>query len=943
MFKSIRTKLVILFLIFAVAPTAFFAVLVLTNSTDNLEKAAISSFDRELNKKVKQLVSVKQNGINHLNFIHNSLEIESLVEAIYLEDLDEIDYWQYAASKMFGNYLENNRNYLQISFILPNGQYMVNEATSPISIDLSRIFNIASDAGDKVKIISHFSAGDTNQMYFIRSILDDDAEIAGLLIMVLGMRNIFAEFKDSNAGEVLLTDENGTIIISSNSKYKSLSERFNGPIISQLQKSEKRFFKSENGDILLFENIQWNNEQKFIAILTESSHRVYAEVNSFIRLIIYFLMGTIVLVLIPSRLVGASIADPIIQIKNATDSLAEGNINYDLTINDPYEIGSLADSFHIMANNLKQKAEAAQHLSQGNLDIDINLLSDDDILGKAMIEIKKNLSLMLGELQQTIEKQLAGDLDALCDPHKVKGVFQQLLADINNALNAVIDPLETVTGLINEYAEGNLDNEMIALPGKQYMITEGMNKIRQNLNALIIESTSLADAAMHGNLQKFGDANKFKGGYKNIITSFNKALKAIICPLNTVSAYMEEISKGIIPEEIKGEFKGNFEQMKISLQHSTNAVKFLVNDTNHFINGAVNGNLAIRSDSEKHEGEFQKIIQGFNGALRAITKPLEEISISLNQMSVGNLTRKVTGKHKGDLGKMGESLNHAIDALSNILNKIANVSTLVSQSANQVAGASDNVAEGAAVQASSLEETSASMAEINQQTEQNAQSTSSAKHIFTKTIRLASESENYMSGLLDAMSQINASSDNVLKVIKVIDDIAFQTNLLALNAAVEAARAGVHGKGFAVVAEEVRNLAQRSAKAAQESSAYISEAEDKVSSGSQIAHSVAKSLSDMKTGIHKVAAIINDIERSSKDQAQAISQITEALTQIGNVTQTNTASAEQSTSAAQELASQAAALNKMINSFKLHKKNQLKIDIGKQTSPANSITASGAL
>ena len=236
----------------------------------------------------------------------------------------------------------------------------------------------------------------------------------------------------------------------------------------------------------------------------------------------------------------------------------------------------------------------------------------------------------------------------------------------------------------------------------------------------------------------------------------------------------------------------------------------------------------------------------------------------------------------------------------------------VNDAAGQVSSASQQLAEGAGEQASSLEETSSALEEMSAMTRANAQNAKQANELASAAKTNADQGDQTMHQLNSAMGAINESSGQISKIIKVIEEIAFQTNLLALNAAVEAARAGEHGKGFAVVAEEVRNLAQRSAQAARDTTNLIEGSVTRAKEGTTVADSAGKALQAIVSDVTKVADLLNGITQASQEQAQGVDQVNTAVSEMDKVTQQNAAGAEESASAAEELSAQAATLKGVV-------------------------------
>ncbi len=315
-------------------------------------------------------------------------------------------------------------------------------------------------------------------------------------------------------------------------------------------------------------------------------------------------------------------------------------------------------------------------------------------------------------------------------------------------------------------------------------------------------------------------------------------------------------------------------------------------------------------------------------AIKGIAKPITNIVKVANNIADGDLGNKIIEiDSKDEIGMLSSSFKKISDSLNDTLGQVNSAVEQVASGSNQVAQASQSLSQGATEQASSLEEITSSITEISSQAKQNADNAVQASGLSKQAMDNAESGNKQMQELVVAMGDINKSADEIKRIVKIIDEIAFQTNLLALNANVEAARAGKYGKGFAVVAEEVRNLASRSGESVQETTQMVEEAIKNIQTGNNLVETTSKQLEEIVNGASKAADLVEEIANASKEQTQGLDQINQGLGQIDQVTQSNTANAEESASAAEELASQAQELQSIISKFKLADKKLIEKEV----------------
>ena len=332
--------------------------------------------------------------------------------------------------------------------------------------------------------------------------------------------------------------------------------------------------------------------------------------------------------------------------------------------------------------------------------------------------------------------------------------------------------------------------------------------------------------------------------------------------------------------------------------------------------GLSEGNLKVHVDYHG-SNEFGELAQQLNFSFQELANYVDTIDKGMTEFSLGNFTYECPIQFRGDFAHIQSSIERFQEKMRGTLGELETSAAQVSTGAEQVADGAQALAQGATEQASSVEELSAAIADISNHISDAAAFSQQADQMGQESREIVKKSKEEMEQLLVSIKEIAQASNNIQNIIKVIDDIAFQTNILALNAAVEAARAGNAGKGFAVVADEVRSLAQKSADAARETTGLIRNSLQHVSHGEEIAKRTDAAFNDVAAVSEHILDMIAKIAHASREQADAISQISVGIDQISAVVQTNSATSEQSAAASEQLSSQANMMKNLLNTFQV--------------------------
>ncbi|MCL2015814.1 MAG: methyl-accepting chemotaxis protein [Defluviitaleaceae bacterium] len=531
-----------------------------------------------------------------------------------------------------------------------------------------------------------------------------------------------------------------------------------------------------------------------------------------------------------------------------------------------------------LTTDLRRISTATFELAKGNLHIELNAGGENDIaqLEESVASIARNLKSLTDNMSDVQKKQMSGDADATINNRLFQGTYHTMAMQFNTAVQSSGEQNDQIVKALAALNSGVFALDIPDFTGKAAEISGGIKSLASSLDHLSGDLGQMLSAAANGNISGRVNVATYNGNWTEIAKSLNNLFDAIAEPISETLTVMDAISVGDFSKTINGMYKGDFAAIKT----------------------------------------------GINRTVTNMSKFVEEITNVLNEIANNNLNVYLKGEFTGDFAVIKDALEKIISQFNEVIESIHSVAEQVAVGSKTISDSSMTVAEGASMQAVTVDHLTGTIMEVDEKTAQNAESAARAEILSTQSQENAAKGNAEMQNMLDAMEGIKTSSSNISSIIQVISDIAFQTSMLALNAAVEAARAGDHGKGFAVVAEEVRNLASSSDRAAKETTTLIEESIEKVEKGTEIAISTAQALEQIVNDTDEVSSIISGIASESHKQSEAINQVNIGTGQIAEVIQQNSSTSQETAAAAEELSGQSETLRDMISVFQLRGKSR---------------------
>lgn len=494
------------------------------------------------------------------------------------------------------------------------------------------------------------------------------------------------------------------------------------------------------------------------------------------------------------------------------------------------------------------------------------------------------------------------------------GLIVALMLFLWHASKTIITkPIKSILDAIREVEQsGKIDTQLNSKAQDEVgVMTRAFASLLHQINQALNEANQTVSAIAQGDFNQ-SMQGEYRGDLRTLKEGVNASAKSVAFMMNELSKVMQALKDGQFNVRMDEKVAPNFRALVEGALQSMETVMVEINQT---LSGMQQGQFNLRVEAHA-SGELLTLKNHVNESLSALESAIKEINQIMAAQAQGDLSQTIEGEYQGGLDELKRAINASSEQLNKIVTDAIEVSSQVTSAADEVSRGAMDLSDRVQQQAASVEETSATMEQMNSAVQNTNDHAKRAAEVAHDVQGKAEQGNKVMADTIEAMSSIQESSHKISDIVTLIDGIAFQTNLLALNAAVEAARAGDHGRGFAVVAGEVRALAQKSAEAAKDIKNLIDESVGRIDQGTKLATESGEVLSQIMGSVEDVSGMIEQIAQASSEQAEGISQVNKAIAQIDSGTQQNAALVEETSAAAESLNEQAQVLRDDMSRFK---------------------------
>ena len=516
----------------------------------------------------------------------------------------------------------------------------------------------------------------------------------------------------------------------------------------------------------------------------------------------------------------------------------------------------------------------AKRVAEGDNTAKFNEIGKNEIteLQKSFINVVEGYNRLIDDTNNVLNSINNGDLQARINVDKYTGFYRSAAETINNTALGVSNDYNTIANILVTYAEGDFTNSCPQFPGEKGIVTESLEKIRNDLSETADTIVEIATTIGEGNFNYEFNIKDLKGKWAEIGNSLKSLFTSVKEPVEDVTNALSKLSVG---------------------------------------------SLDVSLDEEEYNGEFKTVASSLNTTANTMKVYVQEISDVLHKLANKDLRVTTTRNYIGDFGPIKDSLVLITETLNEIFAEIQSSSSQVGVGSQSVAETASTLAATSTQQEEIITKLGVTVKDLSAKNENTAQKIKESNEAAEMAKQDADSVRSQMNSLMTSVEEIVKSSKDIGNMLKAIDEIASQTNLRALNAAVEAARAGEHGKGFAVVADEVRNLANKSLHNSKESAALVGEAIKRAEQGFESAKATNNVVSEIIKKINTISGLSTDIVEDTQTQHESITEVSNVLNQTVELSKTNLDSSSSLAAASQELASQSLSFNSLVGEFKL--------------------------